>query len=838
MLFAIRELGKIIKEANGEAITTQLGAVDGRTLILIALIPLVLAFPMFFYDFFIIKKLKIKIALKSLMKQSLIINSFSNLIGFGGLIGVLLRTHYFKKTEMKNGPFFKTITSVTLFSLSGISLFSDILVIFFWDLTLFKEHPFLLVVAGFIGLYIPFLVVKAIIQLSMKKVTWKIVLADLLLVVVSITEWACAFLMLFILTKLLHIDVTVFELWPVFVIATAAGIVSMIPGGLGSFDLVFIWGATTLNISSETILVVLLFYRVSYYAIPFLAGVLLFIRDIWHIFNIGYNSIPKLLLERTTHLVATALVFLAGLALLISSAAPGAIEKFKYVREIMALPFINVSHQVSVITGFLLLALSNGISYKDKRSYRITLFVLIFAALLFILKGVQYRQSLFMLFVALLLYFSKNRFYRRSYIETWGRSFLNTIVISIIILSYLILGFLSLEESRYALPVKLQGLLVPHADDLFKSAFIGLVVIVLVVTVEIWMRKKNQFKKHYVVHQQEEIMQHILKYGGKEAFRFAESDEQCVYWNKKKTVLFPYRVSADKLIVLGDLIGDKKDFKSAVEEFIEFADLYGYTPVFYEVSNQFIPYLYGYGYNFFRLGEEGFISMNHFSELMENETYFTALAEKKKDFKYEQLSAPFTYEFLQQLATLSNNWQAEKESQEDISLFNEDYLSNGPIALLRNEEGKIVVFANLMPLYDAKNTLVISLVRSHYSELPTQVVDYLLLKIMVAAKEANYSRVNVGMTYLKHVGVSKYAGISEKMAAQILVDAQEQTTQYDLQVLKEKYADEWQPKYIAYRKKVFLPITMVQIMMLIGHNKLSNKRNQFLAMRNAKKQGK
>lgn len=738
---------------------------------------------------------------------------------------------------MENTRFFKTIASVTLFYLAGISLFADILVIGFWHLELFQEHPFLLAVASFIGLYTPFLFIKAIIQLLRKKATIKQVLGDVLLVAVSIIEWLGAFCMLVILSKLLHINIALIDLWPVFVIASAAGIVSMIPGGLGSFDLVFIWGATALDISSETVLVLLLCYRIGYYVIPFIAGAILFVRDIWGIFNIGYNSIPNGILSKTSHIIATALVFLAGLTLLISTAAPGAIEKLKFLRDITSLPFVNVSHQVSVITGFVLLTLSNGISYKDRRSFKLTLFVLIFAAALFILKGVQYHQALFMLFVALLLYLSKNRFYRRSYVQTWGRGVLNTVVISIILLSYIILGVLALEDSRYQLSVRVHEFLSSDSEDLFLSAIIGIVVVAIVVTFEIWISRKTQFKKKYVVQHKKEIFEHLARYGGKEAFHFEAHEQQCFYWNEQKTVLFPYRVSADKLIILGDLVGENKDFKEAVEEFIEFADFYGYTPVFYEVSNHFIPYLYGYGYNFFRLGEEGLIDIENLEISEQEKSDYNRLSSKITNIGYhfEMLQAPFTHEFIAQLEQLSINWQSERDFREESYLFDESYLNNGQIVLLRNEENQIVVFANLIPLHDEENTIVINLMRIHHSELVDHAIEFMLFNILSIVKQAGYGRLNLGMTYLKHVGVSKYAGISEKMAAQILVDAQEPTVHLELQNLKEKYADEWNPKYLAYRKRVFLPITMVQIMMLIGVNKLSNKRNQLIAMRNLKK---
>lgn len=837
MLFAVHELSKIVREANGAQIARQLGSIDVRTLVLIAIVPLFLAFPMFFYDFFIMKKLKLKMPIKRLMKESLIINSFSNLIGFGGLVGVLLRTHYFKKPSMDNTTFFKMIASVTLFYLAGISLFADLLLIFFRDIRIFTEHSFLLYVAAFIGLYTPFLIIRAIVQLLRNKMTKRQLLGDIALIGVSICEWLGAFTMLVILTKLLHIDVPLIDLWPMFVIASAAGIVSMIPGGLGSFDLVFIWGATSLDIPSESVLVLLLFYRVGYYAIPFLAGVILFIRDIWRSFNQGYNSIPNLLLERTMHIIATALVFLAGLSLLISSVAPGAIEKIKYVRELTSLPFINVSHQVSVMTGFLLLALSNGISYKDRRTFKATLFVLLFAAALFIVKGIQYRQALFMIFVALLLYFARNRFYRKSYVETWGRSIFNTFVITVIILSYIVMGIVVKTDLRHHLSEHMQGIIIRNPGDLFKSALIGIVVIVAVVLFERWQRKRTQFKRTYLYENQDEVSQHIAKYGVTEAHYFEQHANQCIFWNKHRNVLFSYRITADKFIVQGDLIGEKKHFKSAIEEFITFADCYGYTPVFYEVSDAFIPYLYGYGYNFFKLGEEGHVKITEIVLTGEEKRQYAQLKNEMKESGYifEWLEPDFTDTFIQELAERSAAWQGDKEQLAESYVFNERYLNNGPIVVLRNQNQEIIAFANLTELDGPKHTIAISLLRSAQEEVTAHALDYLLICTLSATKEHGYQYINIGIVYLKHVGVSKYAGISEKIAAQIVVNAHESGDKKDLRSLKEQYANEWKSKYIAYRKRLSLPFTMIQILMLMGDNKVASKWNQLMAIRNLKK---
>lgn len=838
MIFAIHEIGKILGNANGQEITNKLESLDIRTVALIALLALVLVFPMFFYDYFIMKKLKLKRSLRRLMKESLIINSFSNLIGFGGLVGVLLRTHYFKKEEIDNASFFKTIASVTLFYLAGISLFTWILPIFYWNLPMFTEHRILVVAAVVIGLYVPFLIVKAFIQLFRKTTTNRRVLSDLGLLGVSILEWLGAFTFMMILVYSLHISISIQNLIPIFIVASCAGIVSMIPGGLGSFDLVFIWGAQSLQIPEESILVLLLFYRVGYYVVPFLAGLALFIRELWGKFNVGLNAIPRFFLEKTSHILATALVFSAGLILLLSSVAPGAIERIQYAKELMAFPIINISHQLAVATGFVLLALSNGISYKDKNSYRMTVFVLLFASALFIIKGVQYKQALFMLFVAGLLYVSRRRFYRESYVVTWGRSILNTAIIFVILLLYILIGVFVNPSLKYSIPEKLRPFLTTDSSDLFKSAFMGLIVVTIVVVLEVSLRKITQFKKTSSLEYEEEIFLHLNKYGGKELSHLIFLHDKYIYWNKNRTVLFPYQIIADKLVVLGDLVGKKEDFDKAIEEFMKFADNFGYTPIFYEISDQFVSYLHGYGYRFFKMGEEGYINLQTFRQSKKGmEEYKKVnLDLLREGYTFEIMQPPYSTEIMSQLQSISDEWlDHRKEKGFSIGYFDKDYLQFTPVAVLKNNDYEIIAFANLISLYDEERTVKIDLIRCKKDYLSDYTMDYLFFNIIQVSEVKEFKRLNMGITRLSHAGVSKFAGISEKIATQIMVDGQDYYSFQGIQNFKEKFANDWQPKYLAYRRKSSLPFTILQIMMLIGDNKYSSMREQVSEAKNLRK---
>ena len=84
---------------------------------------------------------------------------------------------------------------------------------------------------------------------------------------------------------------------------------------------------------------------------------------------------------------------------------------------------------------------------------------------------------------------------------------------------------------------------------------------------------------------------HLNQYHGNVLAHLIFLHDKYIYWNKKKTVLFSYQKYADKIVVLGDPIGEKEDFQEAIEEFAEISDLHGYTPVFYQVSEGMLPSL-------------------------------------------------------------------------------------------------------------------------------------------------------------------------------------------------------------------------------------------------------
>lgn len=821
LIFAAVEISKVVNGIDVGLLQLEVSKIEPGKVVLIFVFALIAITPMLFYDVILIKLLGIQMKAKRLVKQSFIINTFSNLIGFGGLVGIMLRNSFYSGYKEEKKGLLKMITSVTLFYLTGISLLAWIVVIGYQKLPIFAEMKWLFLIVLTVGLYFPLFLLYSFIRYKKghnSSVKYKIATK---LIVTSTMEWTFVFLLIWLLTIILQIPIGLLDLIPIFIIAACAGIASMIPGGMGSFDLVFLWGTQSLGILDEKVLVLLVLYRLSYSVLPFLLALILLGNDYWKKWNRSWNNVPNAIFEHLSHTLFTFAIFLSGIILLLSASVPGVLSRLKIAQNFLSFPIMNVSHQLTVIAGFLLLGLCRGIEYKVKRTYTITFIVLVLAAIFSLLKGFDFEEATFVCIVALLLRASKKRFYRESYVRTWGKMMFDVILVVLIIAMYVIVGYINLPASKLHVSEKILPYLITDDLDLFYSAGIGLIVAGIILLFGYFVHKPRLEKVSSIYHE-DEIIGHLNKYGGTELSHLIFTHDKYIFWNKEKTVLFTYQTYADKIVVLGNPVGEKEEFSSAIEELLETADLYGYTPIYYEVDRGFIPHLHEYGYGFFKLGEEAFVNLENFAFAGKKMKSARAIKNKfeREQFVVEILAPPFNKELMQQLRNVSDEWlRGRKEKGFSLGFFDEQYLDTSHLVVMRGKEG-IVGFANLMPMYDDDKVLSVDLMRFK-RDAQSGTMDYIFLYLFEWAKESGYEKFNLGMAPLSNVGLSKYAFLPEKLAFQLFLHGQLFYHFIGLRNFKEKYADKWEPKYLAYRKKSLLPITIAQLTLLIDKGKPS-----------------
>jgi phosphatidylglycerol lysyltransferase len=482
---------------------------------------------------------------------------------------------------------------------------------------------------------------------------------------------------------------------------------------------------------------------------------------------------------------------------------------------------MNVSHQLSVAAGFLLLGLSRGIEYSVKKTYELTVTVLIFAALFSIFKGIDYEEAIFLIIVAILLKMAKGQFYRKSYVMTWGKTIFDVTLVLVITSMYLIIGYSNLPSGKRLIPSRLQQYVIVDSHDLFYSAIIGMLIAFIILMFGYLISNPKKWVMEKSIHQEKKIIKHLQMYKGKNLSHLIFLHDKYIFWNKKKNVLISYQQYADKLVVLGDPIGEKNDISSAIEEFQQIADIHGFTTVFYQVSDEMLSYLHVGGYAFFKLGEEVYVDLRSPAFSAQKQKYYEVAAEKfkREGYSVSIVKPPHSLDLLNRLSSVSDDWlEGNKEKGFSYGFFDESYLNRSEIAVVKDQSSTIIGFANLLPGYDGNVTAAVDLMRI-LPMAPPRTSDFLFISLFDWARENSYQRFNMGMTPLTNVGLSRFSFLSERIAAQIFLHSHFIYNTHGLSAFSENDSKIVEPKFLAYRRQSSLPFTMMQISLLISKNR-------------------
>lgn len=819
------ESNQALKNLDLSLLKSNISALAWSHLVIIIFAGIFAVLPMILYDFVLRRHLQLKVPVKKTVIYSWTANTISNFVGFGGVAGMVIRTFFYGRHGLEKKALVKRIGLITLFYLSGMSLLSWLPLLGIIQTPIFKEVKWIQIALVGLAIYFPILIVSIKRQKASATVSL-IKRKDILsLAVISLFEWCFAFGLMYIITYFLGVSVPVSSMLATFIVASFAGIISMLPGGIGSFDLMYLLGMEGLGVPTETTLLILLLYRISYFIIPALIGTVTLLLYFWGELNQKLNRIPTIILQNVSHWIVTVFVLLAGIILLVSAAVPAALERIKMTNEILALPVMNMSHEFTVGLGISLLMLTRGIQYRVKWAYTLTLVTLVAAAIFSLSKWFDYEDALFVIVVFVILLLSKKQFYRENIVPTWGKSFVDIIGISIILGGFVFIGFVNLPTSHFTIPVKLRPYIMTDSTDLLVSAGVGIILAILYMSIGYLLAKPRYFPFEKSVNYEGEIKEHLEKYEGTVLSHLIFLHDKYIYWNDTKTVMLAFQKYSDKLIVLGDLVGEKKDIPRAMEEFHDRANIYGYTPVYYQVTSRMFPYLHENGYDFFKLGEEAVVNLPSFDLVGKKMKNLRANKNKleREGYRFQVIQAPHSDAFLSKLKLISDQWlDGRKEKGFSLGWFNPAYLRTVPIAVVKDEEERIVAFCNIMPAYDGDKMVSVDLMR-YGLKAPNATMDYMFIKLFEWYKEHNYEKFNLGMAPLANVGLSKYSFLTEKIAYQIFLYGHAFYHFKGLKMFKEKYADGWEPKYLAMRKKTSLPITMVQVSLLIARSGPANQ---------------
>lgn len=253
-------------------------------LTLIAIAGIIAYMPLSIYDFILKKNVGIDIKNIKLYKYSWIASSIASLLGFGGATSLAFKQYFYGSHVKDKKKLLREIGKIIFLNLTGLSVLCIIYILLeFKDI---QNLGLIKYVVYGVSAYAPLVIINSLYNYKKKKDEEGFTLK---VVGISFLEWTLNMLLIYLILAITGAHIKLTEYFYVYVRATAVGIVSMVPGGLGTFDLTFIDGFKALGVPIEQTFLVIILYRISYFILPAAIGVILYIHD----FGMNFKALMK-----------------------------------------------------------------------------------------------------------------------------------------------------------------------------------------------------------------------------------------------------------------------------------------------------------------------------------------------------------------------------------------------------------------------------------------------------------------------------------------------------------------------------------------------------------------
>ena len=706
-----------------------------------------------------------------------------------GLVGSLLLPYYLSSTSQVPEPI-HWVSFVCLAALVG-----------YWGAVALWRKPILL--KGF-ELSLP----------SLSMAAWQTVISSLDVVLSSLVLWV-------LLLNKIDIDFGAFVV--VFVVAQVVGVLSQVPGGIGVFESAFLWLMSDIQSTDHHLILVgaLLLYRVIYYFMPLLiAGISLLGYEIYSrkdLIAVGGSAVYHVLLTFVPQLYSL-LLLLAGALLLVSGSIPTDPELLEPLRDIVSLPVLELSHLSGSLVGVLLLLLARGIWLKLDAAWFGSLGLLLVGMLASLLKGFDWQEALLLLVIFCLMLPTRSYFQRRSSLLRMSFSRPWLLIVTMVIVGSVWLGFFAYRDVGFSQELWWQFSYEGSAPRFLRALLLMTVLIVAYSLFRLLGVAPPQSRLKPTEVELQEARQILMKSTDTEGFLVLLGDKY-LFWNPQRTAFIMYATTSQFWIAMGDPVGEPEAIEELLYQFLEQADHYGAKIVFYQATTEWLPAYLDLGLSLFKLGEEAKVDLTTFTLQGKHRESQRSARNKfnRLGYGFEILSGVAVADVMPVLREISDAWLLNKNTREkgfSLGFFEESYVSNTDVAVVKDEQGQIKAFANVWHTHEHE-VITIDLMR-YNPDSPSGIMDFLFAELMLWGKDKNYQWFSLGMAPLAGLESRPLAPLWHKVGATIFKMGEHFYNFEGLYEYKAKFAPHWESRYLVAPAGLSVPFILMQITRLIS----------------------
>jgi phosphatidylglycerol lysyltransferase len=599
-------------------------------------------------------------------------------------------------------------------------------------------------------------------------------------------------------------------------VAIVAGVLSNVPGGLGVFETTLLLCLPA--VPRDQMLGALLAYRGIYYLLPLAAAALLLGRaELRRGEAQGsiFTRIAQLYVAPVAPQLAAALVFLAGTVLLLSGATPAVDARLHVLRELVPLPLLELSHLAGSVAGLALLLLARGLQRRLAAAYHLTQWLLGLGIAASLLKGLDVEEALVLGAVLFALHAGRSAFYRPSrllderFSPTWIAAVLGVVALTLLV------GLLS-ADTHYSDQLWWTFATTADVPRMLRAS---LAVAVLAAMLLAWhLLRPGRVAPHDAAGLDLERARRAIAVADESMANAALTGDKRLLFATDADAFVMYQISGRSWVALGDPVGPPEQQAKLAWAFRERVDRADGRAVFYQVSARNLPVYVDMGLTLTKLGEEARVALPGFNleGAARAELRQAHRRARRAGATFEVLEPAAAAGMMPALRRISDEWLQQKATAEkgfSVGAFTEDYLRRLPVALVRLE-GHPVAFANLWPTA-TREELSVDLMRFG-RDAPRGSMDFLFMELMLWGRAEGYRWFNLGMAPLAGLEPHALAPAWHRMGRFVFRHGEHFYNFEGLRFYKDKFAPQWQPRYMASQGRLALPQALFDTSRLIA----------------------
>jgi phosphatidylglycerol lysyltransferase len=536
-------------------------------------------------------------------------------------------------------------------------------------------------------------------------------------------------------------------------------------------------------------------------------------------------SFSEITIVKTISMLTAAM----GIVNILSAVTPSLKDRLKLLEQYSPFGVSHGGHLTSALAGFALLLLAASLWRRKRVGWILTVTILAISIPTHLIKGLDYEEAILAAVTLILLIITRPHFQARSDTPSVRAGLLSVVASLGFTLAYGVLGFFLLDRHfriNFGLWDAIRQTVIMFAAFYdpglqpitgFGKYFADSIYVVGAATgvYALFMLFRPVLIRLLPSMDEQSRAQEIVRAHGRSSLaRYALLDDKLYFFSPGGS-LISYVVENRVALVLGDPIGGNEDATPAITAFKNFCATNDWMPAFYQVIPDALEVYKSLGFDALPLGQEASVDLSKFTlEGSENKNIRNAYNKMSRNgYKVSIQEPPHSPRMLRELRAISDDWLSARGTKEmgfSLGWFDEEYLNTCPLLLVRDGEGFIDAFANIVTEFQTNEAAVDLMRYRSYSE--KGIMDFLFVSLFQWAKEKGFASFNLGLSAFSGIGENPTDPAIQRTLHFIYENVNRFYNFKGLHAFKEKFHPIWSPRYLIYPGAVSLPAVSISLL--------------------------